>query len=198
MHQSTGLGEAMTIRAALIFSVALLFAAPAFAQGVLVIGGSYAQDCFKAARADMSPSLSIPICDKALELDVLTNKDRAGTFVNRGILKTRAKRAEAAMKDYDQAVALKPDIAEIYVNRGATLILLARFREALDDLNKSLTLGLDEPKYAYYNRALAREYLDDVKGAYLDYKKALELDPEFADALREIKRFTVTTKPKSS
>ena len=188
----------MTIRAAGIFLTAFFFASPAFAQGVTVLGGGYGQECFEAAKYDRSPSFSIPICDKALEVDFMSRKDRAATHVNRGILKTRAKKPGSAIRDFDEAVAIKPDIPEIYVNRGATLILLQRYDEALVDLNKSIAMGTSEPKHAYYNRALARELKDDLKGAYFDFKKALELDPEFADAQREIKRFTVTTAPKKS
>lgn len=189
----------MTSRATLLFLSVLFLASPASAQnGVTVIGTGYGQECYRAAITDRTPSTAIAICDKALELEALSRADRAATHVNRGILKTRLRRAEAAMRDYDDAISIKPNIPEIYVNRGATLILLQRYPEAMADLNKSLDMGLKEAKYAYYNRALAKEYLDDLKGAYLDYKKALELDPEFADALREIKRYTVTTKPKGS
>jgi len=44
---------------------------------------------------------------------------------------------------------------------------------------------------AYFNRALAREAAGDVKGAYLDYVKALQLKPEWAPAVKELARFEV-------
>jgi tetratricopeptide (TPR) repeat protein len=45
---------------------------------------------------------------------------------------------------------------------------------------------------AYYNRGLTKEKLNDVRGAYEDYKKALELNPTFTLAADQLKRFTVT------
>jgi len=176
----------------------LAFAPAAFAQsGVTVIGGGYGQECYEAAVSDSNPAFGIRSCNRALTAGQLSRRDRAATHVNRGILRTRMQKAESAMKDFDEAVRINPDIAEIYVNRGAALILLSRFDEAMTDLNKSLEMGTSEPKHSYYNRALAREFLGDIKGAYFDYKKALELDPEFAAAKNELKRFTVVTAPKS-
>ena len=41
------------------------------------------------------------------------------------------------------------------------------------------------------NRALAREGLDDMKGAYLDYRTAIKLEPTFELAQAQLTRFTV-------
>ena len=55
----------------------------------------------------------------------------------------------------------------------------------------------DKVHLAYYNRGLAREKLNDPKGAYADYKKALELQPDFTLAADQLKRFTVNGQPVS-
>ena len=66
-----------------------------------------------------------------------------------------------------------------------------RFADGLADLNKGIGLGVEEPAKAYYNRALAYEGLDDVKSAYFDYQKAVELSPGWDAPKQELTRFHV-------
>lgn len=163
------------------------------AQGaVTVIGGGQAEACSQAARHGESDRRFELICTQALETEMLSSRDRAGTYVNRGIMKLRRMSYEEATKDFDTAIHEKPDLGEAYVNRGAADIGAKRFEQSLADINKALALGLDEPEKAYYNRALAYEWLDDPKAAYFDYQKALELSPEWELPKQQLARFTVT------
>jgi tetratricopeptide (TPR) repeat protein len=77
------------------------------------------------------------------------------------------------------------------VNRGAAAVGARRFADGLADINKALELGVEEPEKAYYNRALAYEGLDNLKAAYFDYQKAVELKPEWDAPKNELARFTV-------
>ena len=96
-----------------------------------------------------------------------------------------------AIADVDQSIQRWPQLSEPYVNRGAALINLDRPREALTDLDKAITMGLEKVHLAYYNRGLAKEKLNDARGAYADYRKALELDPNFTLASEQLQRFLV-------
>ena len=79
---------------------------------------------------------------------------------------------------------------------AAGLIGLGRYQDALPSLEKAVTLSSgNKLKLAYYNRAIVREHLGDINGAYFDYKKAAELDPKFAPAQEQLARFTVTIGP---
>lgn len=161
---------------------------------VTVIGGGLAEACSKAALAGRSEFRFEAACTQAIEEEQLSTRDRAGTFVNRGILKLRRLEFAAATKDFDQAVRVKPDLGEAYVNRGAAFIGQHRYADGLTDLNKGLQIGVEEPAKAYYNRALAYEGLDDVKSAYFDYQKAVELSPDWAAPKEELARFHVERK----
>jgi tetratricopeptide (TPR) repeat protein len=161
---------------------------------VTVIGGGLAQACADAAITGKSDRKFEEICTQALSQEMLNSRDRAGTFVNRGVMKLRRANYEAAVIDFNQAVRIKPDMGESYVNRGAAAIGQRHFAEGMDDLNKGLQLGVDEPAKAYYNRALAYEGLDDLKAAYFDYQKAVELSPEWNAPRKELERFKVTRK----
>ena len=170
-------------------AVAVLMIGTEARAAVTVIGGGQAEACSKAALTGKIGAVSEKICTLAIETEMLSARDRAGTYVNRGVLKLRRQAYEAAAKDFDVAVGLEPNMAEAYVNRGAASIGVHRFAESLPDINKALELGVEEPAKAYFNRALAYEGLDDVKSAYLDYRKASELSPDWEAPKNELVRF---------
>ena len=175
-----------------VLGTAVLALAGQAQAAVTVIGGGMAKSCAEAALNGMSDRRSEETCNLALDTELLSPRDRAGTYVNRGIIKLRRTEYTSAKHDFDRAVGLKPDLGEIYVNRGAAMIGMRRYQEGLSDLNRALELGLEEIEKAYFNRALAYEGLDDMRSAYFDYQKALELKPDWEDPKRELSRFTVT------
>ena len=188
--------EQLAIRRLIVVTAAaaaLTVAAEARAS-VTVIGGGLAEACSRAALSGKSgPRFEVP-CSEALEKEMLNNRDRAGTFVNRGVLKMRRMDWVGATKDFDEAVHVKPDLGEAYANRGAVAIGEHHYAESLPDLNKGLQIGVEEPAKVYFNRALAYEGLDDAKSAYFDYQKALELSPDWAAPKNELVRFHVERK----
>jgi tetratricopeptide (TPR) repeat protein len=159
---------------------------------VTVIGGGLAQACSKAAIAGENDAKFQELCTLALETEFLNTRDRAGTYVNRGVLKLRRAAYPEATKDFDQAVRIKPDLGEAYVNRGAASIGQKRYADSLPDINRALELGLSDPAKAYYNRALAYEGMEDAKSAYFDYQKAVEIKPDWPAPREQLTRFTVS------
>ena len=130
-------------------------------------------------RISATPSRPIDICTRALSNQALSVRDRAATYVNRSVIRLRVRDFTGAIADVDQSIQRWPQLSEPYVNRGAALINLERPQEALTELDKAITMGLEKVHLAYYNRGLAKEKLNDARGAYADYRKALELDPNF-------------------
>lgn len=177
-------------------SVAVLswIAAGSAHSAVTVIGGGLAQACSKAAMNGEDDVKFQEVCTLALDTEFMSPRDRAGTYVNRGVLKLRRTSYSAATRDFDQAVRLRPDMGEAYVNRGAASIGQKRHADSLPDINRALELGVTEPAKAYYNRALAYEGMDDAKSAYLDYRKAVEIAPEWPAPREELTRFSVSTR----
>ena len=109
---------------------AVLAAAAGGAQAaVTVLGGGMAQACSKAALGGESDSKSEDMCTLALDTELLSLRDRAGTYVNRGVLKLRRREFNAAQFDFNRAVQTKPDLGEAYVNRGAASVGARRFAE---------------------------------------------------------------------
>ncbi|MEO8926547.1 MAG: hypothetical protein ABI306_05225 [Caulobacteraceae bacterium] len=182
----------MRLRWWLVGALAALAGGGSANAAVMVFGGGMAEDCSHAAIAGKSDPGSILTCSLALGNEDLDKIDRAGTLINRGVMKLRRLAFEEARADLDASIALTPAIGEAWVNLGAVSVGERRYQTALDDLTKAITLGCKEPEKAYFNRALAYEGLDDEKSAYLDYQQALVLKPGWVLPKTELLRFTVT------
>ncbi|HEY8571987.1 hypothetical protein [Phenylobacterium sp.] len=173
-------------------ATAALAAAGEARAAVTVIGGGLAEGCSKAALTGKSDRKFEELCSLALETELLSSRDRAGTYINRGVMKLRRMEWEGATRDFNVAIRVKGDLGEAYVNRGAAFIGQQRYAESLTDINRGIELGVEQPAKAYYNRALAYEGVEDAKSAYFDYQKALELQPEWDLPKQQLTRFTVT------
>ena len=156
-----------------------------------VLGNGLSAICSQAAKSGADDQPSLEVCTLALETESMRRRDRAGTYVNRGVIKMRRQDYDDALKDFNNAIRLQPDMGEAYINRGGSLVGQKRYMEALLDIDKGLGLNPEEPEKAYYNRALANEGLDDIKAAYFDYLRAVELAPEWDIPKRELMRFSV-------
>lgn len=180
------------MRLPLLAVAALALAGGPAAASVMVLGNDIAVDCSKAAFAGRFDRTAIETCTRALQEEALDRRDRAGTLVNRGVMLTRARKYEAARADLDKAVDLEPTLGEAFVNRGVVMMADRSYAAALVEIERGIALGVDEPAKAYYNRALVHEGLADAKSAYLDYRRAQELAPEWDAPRRQLARFTVS------
>jgi tetratricopeptide (TPR) repeat protein len=179
-------------------AIALLGALPAHAA-TQMIGDTPAIACAKAAAEEHpGANISMPshrgalaLCNKALA-DKLLPDDRTATLVNRGIINAASGNTEAALADYNQALARAPELSGAWLNRGAVLLQAGRFQEARADFDRALALNTDRPAIAYFNRGMANEKLGAIPAAYHDYKQAQTLAPDFKPAGVELARFQVT------
>jgi tetratricopeptide (TPR) repeat protein len=156
----------------------------------IVIGGGLATECYATAEYG-DAFTAFDICTRALSNQALSVRDRAATYVNRSVIRLRVRDFTGAIADVDQSIQRWPQLSEPYVNRGAALINLDRPQEALVELDKAINMGLEKLHLAHYNRGLAKEKMNDARGAYADYRRALELDPTFTLANEQLQRFLV-------
>ncbi|HPF22257.1 MAG TPA: tetratricopeptide repeat protein [Hyphomonas sp.] len=180
-------------RFALLAASLVALAVPAASAQVSVIGGGVARDCYEAALfSKVSPQEGEKICTKAIESEVMKLENRAATYTNRGVLRMRAGKYDAALADYAVAKNLKPELGAIWLNEGAAHIFRKDYATALVSLDKAIELETQDLYAAYYNRAIAKENTGDVPGAYFDFQKSLELKPDFERAEWQLSRFTVS------
>ncbi|HTI66276.1 MAG TPA: tetratricopeptide repeat protein [Caulobacteraceae bacterium] len=144
----------------------------------------------------MAPTDAILSCNEAITSGVVTTPDMASTLVNRGVLLMRMDQPQDAKRDFEQALVLAPMLPEALVNRGGILLEEGKPQEALTDLDRGIALGPEHPERAYYTRAMAREDLKDLKGAYADYKAAEALRPGWEPVVTQLSRFQVQARAK--
>ena len=91
------------------------------------------------------------------------------------------KRLDEALASYDKAIALSPDYAEAFSNRGVALMELKRLDVALASYDKAIALKPDYAE-AFNNRANALKELKRLDEALASYDKAIALKPDYAEA----------------
>ncbi len=109
-----------------------------------------------------------------------TNKD-ADNCYSRGLKKSQGGEYKAAIKDYNQAIAINQNYADAYNKRGLCYYKLGEPSEAIKDFTKALYLNSKIPD-AYYNRGLARSKLGYAQAAIEDYTEALKLRYNYGQA----------------
>ena len=154
-------------------------------------------DCFVHAKSATQSNEGLQVCSLALSQGMMVLRDTAATYDNRGVILVRLGRNDEAQSDFSRAIALRPELGDPYVNLGSILIRQHQYDQAIAQINMGLDRGISYPQVGYYDRALAQELAGRYKEAYYDYKKALELEPDFTLASDRLKDFVVTRTPAS-
>lgn len=154
------------------------------AQGVSIIfGGANAQECYAAAQSAASLNIAsrdgLDACTTALSEEQLDLRDKAATYVNRGVVQMALEHYQEAFKDYHRALELKPDLGATYVNRGNVFFLAERYGEAVEDYLRALDFGVPSSHVAHLNLGMAYEKLGELEKAKTEYLQALEQRPEW-------------------
>jgi tetratricopeptide (TPR) repeat protein len=164
---------------------------PAIA-GVTVLGSSSARMCYLAAESAAVPGLQeLRRCDAALSEEAADPRHVIATYVNRGILRLRRGNVDGAIADFDQALRRDPNEPEAYLNRGSALLRSDRRSEAVAMFSQAIEHDTRQPAMAHYGRAMAYELLGNARAAYYDYRRASELDPDWAAPREDLQRFRV-------
>lgn len=149
---------------------------------------SNARACADFAAALDRTDGAIARCSRALREEAGNRANQIITYINRGNLRLARAEYDLAITDFDAAIRLEPTNAEAQLNKGVALIALERFGPAIVTLTEAVSLGVQEPHKAYYNRAIAREALGDYRGALEDYSTALAIRPDWGLADAEMQR----------
>lgn len=169
---------------------AVILATPAVAQ-VTIMGNSAGAACYREARDGHSGRDSLRVCDLALSDEALSRRNRAATFINRGIVQLNRQNETDATIDFNRAIRLRPDIAEGHINLGSVYIRQENYAGAVESITRGLSLNPEDPARAYYNRGIAYEELGRYREAYSDYRTASQLAPQWSAPATELIRFRV-------
>jgi len=183
----------MSIGAAMVIAATPSFAAMSWPKNDLVSRGAFERCADAVADAmanDNATEAGVATCTKAAELAEL-NTGRAAALSNRGVLNFQRANYNAAIADSTAALRIDGRLVEALVNRGAAYLAIHRAGEAKVDFDRALTMAPVHAEKIYFNRAMAREDVGDLKGAYADYARAAQLAPQWDLPKQQMKRFTI-------
>jgi tetratricopeptide (TPR) repeat protein len=120
--------------------------------------------------------------EETLWRDTLAKNPKASiAYINLGLACANAGRLDEAIRDYNQAIALKSDDDLAYNNRGAAYDKAGHPDQAIRDYTQAIALNPGDGR-AHYNRgivlAAAKRYVEAVA----DYDQAIALKPDYAEA----------------
>ena len=101
-------------------------------------------------------------------------KDQAGSEYNQGNRYAREQNWDAAIASYTEAIRVKPDYAEAYMQRGLAYFIKGDLDNSITDLTEVIRLDPGK-KEAYHFRGNAYKAKGDQARAEADYAKAREL-----------------------
>ncbi len=153
------------------------------------LGAPMAALCADAAATGRADDEAAQACDQAIATERLNRANMIATQINRGAIYLRRRDGARALEAYDAVIDLDDENANAHLSRGIALQLAGRPGPAVASITEALSLGVPQPHMAYYYRAAARESLGDVRGAYEDYRTALEIEPNWGPAFEELARF---------
>jgi tetratricopeptide (TPR) repeat protein len=134
-------------------------------------------DACDRALEEENDDKAIELCSRALRSEQLSDYDRAVGHLDRGAAYDNKGQLDRAIRDYDEAIRLQPDLAYAYNNRGVVHRNRSEFDRAIEDFDRAIA---HYPDYfnAHVNRGLAYEGKDDYDQAIKNYDHAIRLRPD--------------------
>ena len=134
--------------------------------------------CFDGA----SPDQRLEGCTAVIDGGHETPESLADAFRIRGNVYRDRSQYETAVKDYDQAIKLKPDMYLAYFERGLARTRNGQHDLAIPDYDQTLKLKPDFPP-AFHDRGIAYLHKGQYDRAIQDFDQAIKLKPDYPLAL---------------
>jgi tetratricopeptide (TPR) repeat protein len=163
-------------------------------SAVFTVGGPLSRLCYESALAQDNRASAVDGCTRALQEEALGPRDHAATLVNRGILNMISRHDQDADADFDRALALDEDLADAWLNKGFLRLRQGDGRDALPLLQKGIDRRPEREALAIFARGVAYEQMGDFRSAYLDLKRAHELEPRWTLPSEYLERYQVVTR----
>jgi|MEHZ01.4.fsa_nt_MEHZ011150796.1_10 tetratricopeptide (TPR) repeat protein len=169
-----------------IVASAGLFSIGAQAQSVTTLGTNDAYRCFESAEyavRSLSGSVSdIVECNEAIREGRLSRRDKAATYINRGIIRVNMGDIARAQQDYLSALDISDRSPETFINLGNLQYMMQDYSSAISDYDHAESLGLTQRHVLFLNRGMAYMRVGQFDIAEAEYLKALEVRPDWLNA----------------
>ncbi|MCC7049681.1 MAG: tetratricopeptide repeat protein [Alphaproteobacteria bacterium] len=148
----------------------------------IAAGAAKANDRAACSNAQGDPEERIISCSRLLNSQGLDPAERAKAHNNRGVAFGQSGEFKTAIKDFDQAIGLKPDDPSLLNNRCFFLAAMGDTARAIPDCDRALRLKEPDPP-TLDSRGYAHLRAGDIDRAIRDYTAALAIDPLYASSL---------------
>jgi lipoprotein NlpI len=132
-----------------------------------------------AAAADDDP---LVVLTAAIERGGMGRADLAALYNGRGSAFFGRNDLEAAVADFTQAIALRPDYVDAYANRAEVYFAEGKFDPALGDYTAALQFERTDAPF-YIGRAQVYYYLKRYAASVADLKMAVQFSPASRHAI---------------
>jgi tetratricopeptide (TPR) repeat protein len=129
--------------------------------------------------ASAAPPAVVRACTASMELRLLQGRQLSFLLVNRAEAYFGMNDKQHALNDYNEAIRLSPQKADLYYNRGVYYGAQGDPASALKDYDAALRI---DPKLvpALQKRAVLYRSQNNFSGAFADYSEAIRLQPKMA------------------
>ncbi|MGA2602903.1 MAG: tetratricopeptide repeat protein [Verrucomicrobiia bacterium] len=118
----------------------------------------------------------------SVALNLLASVERSAESDNDlGMQLQGAGQVQEAIRQYEQALRLYPDLADAHINLGTAMLQSGRIQEAIGHYEQALRIKPDLPK-GHNDFGLALQQMGRVQEAIGHYDQALRLKPDYAEA----------------
>ena len=144
-----------------------------------------------ASRSGTVTDAATQTCQQALGWAHFVPDELGPVLSNNGVLHLIRGDYQAALTDFNAALRAGAEASSTLNDRGLAEAGLHQYQAAVDSYGQALAKATANQERIYFNRAMAQEDLGNLKAAFLDYRKANELAPNWRKAANELSRFKV-------
>ncbi len=164
------------IASVVAFALSLIAAVPASAD--VFADFKQGQNLLNQGKDAEAVAIFTAIIDGGL----LTPDWKPFAFYYRGQAQRNLGEHSKAIADFEQTVALKPDVAPAHYEMGLAMAAQKRYRPAIAAYSEAIKLVPDNANF-WFARCSAKSLVNDNAGAREDCIKAVQLKPDFVDAI---------------
>lgn len=154
----------------------------------IIVTGAKISAPKRAPRGDWNactvddPSQSLSRCTRLVTQGNRKTRERVETHLADGLVQAWQGDTDAAVANFDKAIAVAPQLSIGYLNRGLVYDRKGDIDRAIADLDLAVRYAPNAARAYYVRSLLLRKNGDDDK-ASADEKRAIELDRRYEDVI---------------
>lgn len=170
-----------TVLIAAATTVALLMAAPAFAQTASEAAAIEEFHRGEASAKAKNNEQTITIMTGVITAGKLPKEWQPYPYFYRGQAHRRLKQYVEALADFDAALAIKADLAPAFFESGMAYHAQEKYKQAIASYDKAIKISPENAEYIY-SRCVSKSWAGDNAGARDDCRKAVKIKDDYVDA----------------